>query len=402
MNAGTIACYIGNGSRIGEAKNPGPTQQEKDHFRLALVNPTTILHRKQDLLQLNADAIALSETSATSKAQWETIPDFRSCQYTCHFSAPVDNQKQRLDGDTSLRGQAAGTAVIARIPMRSYRHSEEITPIFQTRIQYVFLQMGSVTVLLCVISGFRQNQLQSRTNTDTLLQEAANLLTSHPGPSILLRDINHDLETLDSWQTFQDAGFRSSKDIYTTVHETEMPPTYLESTTRDLGIFSPELVPFIQQITVDKSSVFPGHHPVLFDLMMPAGGITKTIWKVPKDWTELGVNQAILEDTYEQMENLHITGNFEEDIRLWSKKVENAVDQTLTIQKDIDPRQTHSFLPKQYKGRCFPIQCKEQRFRAFAPKARQGDFEPNAEIRSVQATQPLRQARRPGEFAQKA
>ena len=107
----TFTLYIGSGNRIGEAKNPGPSQQERDHFRLALVNPTTILHRKHDLLQLNADALALAETSATAKAQWETIRDFRSHHHACLFSAPVDNQKQRLDGETSWRGQASGTAV---------------------------------------------------------------------------------------------------------------------------------------------------------------------------------------------------------------------------------------------------------------------------------------------------
>jgi len=227
---------FGNGVRIGEAKNPGPTESNMENFRLALVNPTTLLHRKEDLLQLNADAIALAETSATAKVQIQTIQDFRSSKHSCVFSAPVDNQKQRLDGDTSLRGQAAGTAVIARVPIRAYRHEVEISPRFHTRLQFAFLQFGSTTILLCVMYGFQQNLHQSRQNTDELLLEAANLLISHPGPTILLGDINHDLETLESWKNFQDAGFQSSKDLYRHLYDTPMPPTYLESTTRDLGI----------------------------------------------------------------------------------------------------------------------------------------------------------------------
>ena len=386
--------FFGNGNRIGEAKNPGPEQKDREHFRLALVNPTTLHNRQQDLLQLNADAIALSETSATVRVQYETIQAFRKCQHSCLFSAPVENQKQRLDGDSSLRGQAAGTAIIARIPIRSYRQSEEMTPIFRTRLQYAFLQMGATTILLCVVYGYQQNQHQSRNNTDSLMQEAANIITNHPGPSILLGDINHDLESLDSWKIFQDAGFRSSKDIYKELYSVPMPPTYLESTTRDLGIFSPELASLIQQITIDRTSVFPGHHPVIFDFLMEPGGITKTIWKVPKDWTELGVNKAILEDTFSKMEDLNVVGDFEQDIRAWSIKVESAVDQTLKTQNAIDPRQCFSHLPKAFKGRCSPIQCKEQRFRAFAPKARHGDFEPKDEVRSIQSSQLLRQARR--------
>ena len=146
--------FFGNGNRIGEAKNPGPVVSEMENFRLALINPTTLLHRKPELLQLNADAIALAETSATSKVQWETIRDFRVDHHTCLFSSPVDNQKQRIDGDTSLRGQAAGTAVIARVPMRAYRH--ELKPTSQTRIQFIFIQLGSTTSLLCVFYGFQQ------------------------------------------------------------------------------------------------------------------------------------------------------------------------------------------------------------------------------------------------------
>lgn len=389
-----ITHYFGNGTRIGEAKNPGPKQKDKEYFRLALINPTALHHRQQDLLQLNADTIALSETSATAKVQYETIQTLRKYNHTCLFSAPVDNQKQRLDGDLSLRGQAAGTAIISRIPMRNYRQSDEITATLRTRLQYAFVQMGATTILLCVVYGFQQNQQQSRNNTDSLMQEAANVITNHPGPSILLGDVNHDLETLDSWKIFQDAGFRSSKDIYRHLYSSPMPPIYMESTTRDLGIFSPELAPFIQQITIDKTSVFPGHHPVLFDLLLEPGGITKTIWKVPKDWTTLGVNKAILEDTYTNMEELNIIGDFEQDVKSWSIKVESAVDQTLQIQHAIDSRQTFSRLPQAFKGRCLPIQCKKQRFRAFAPKARHGDFEPEDEVRCVQSTQILRQVRR--------
>ena len=386
--------YFGNGTRIGEAKNPGPKLSDRDNFRLALVNPTTLLHRKADILQLDADVIALAETSATAKVQHETMRSFRENHHSCLFSTPVDNQKQRLDGDTSLRGQAAGTAVIARIPMRAYRHEEPLTPIFQTRIQFVFLQLGATTVLLCVLYGFQQNQLKSKENTDKLLQEAEKIILSHPGPSILLGDFNHDLENLDSWKNLQEAGFWSSKEIYQTLYQTKMPPTYLDASTRDLGIFSPELIPLIHHIKIDKMASFPGHHPVIFDLSLPAGGITKNIWKPPKSWIELGVNQAILEEVYHDMEDINVTGDFEWDLRQWSRKAEKAVDISLAKQHAFDPRQPHSYLPKEYQGRCQPIKCKEQRFRSFVPKARQGDFEPKGEVRSIQGSQLLRQVRR--------
>ena len=79
------------------------------------------------------------------------------------FQHRLITKKQRLDGDTSLRGQAAGTAVVARVPIRAYRHDVEISPRrrFHTRLQFAFLQFGSTTILLGVMYGFQQNLHQS-------------------------------------------------------------------------------------------------------------------------------------------------------------------------------------------------------------------------------------------------
>ena len=58
------------GRRIGEAQNPGPGNQTHN-FTCAILNPTVLTERQADILALNADAISLVETSATSTIQNE-------------------------------------------------------------------------------------------------------------------------------------------------------------------------------------------------------------------------------------------------------------------------------------------------------------------------------------------
>ena len=52
--------------RIGEAKNPGPGSKQ---LRLAITNPTALNKKVSRLLQLKADILTASETSATSIIQ---------------------------------------------------------------------------------------------------------------------------------------------------------------------------------------------------------------------------------------------------------------------------------------------------------------------------------------------
>ena len=58
------------GTRIGEASNPGP-QVTSQTLTLAVLNPTVLTERQQDIVDLGADIISLSETSATKAIQSE-------------------------------------------------------------------------------------------------------------------------------------------------------------------------------------------------------------------------------------------------------------------------------------------------------------------------------------------
>ncbi len=105
------------------------------------------------------------------------------------------------------------------------------------------------------------------------------------------------------------------------------------------------------------SAVFLGHHPVVFTLTFPRRWSNQANLAYPqKDWTELQLTPSILEYVYETADPLELTNDVEQNLALWSNKVETAIDHTLHIQHGIDPlRCPMSALPADYRRRCQTI-----------------------------------------------
>ena len=58
------------GTRVGEAGHPGPidypsSQHQGDEIKVAIVNPTAIFNKLDDILSIDASCYCLAETSAT-------------------------------------------------------------------------------------------------------------------------------------------------------------------------------------------------------------------------------------------------------------------------------------------------------------------------------------------------
>ena len=99
--------------RVGEAKNPGP--EDLAAFNLAIVNPTAIRTKFQDMNNLrnqyNLHAIACAETSATRQIQNDMTAKFRQMKFRSFWSSPVDPQRMKLNQEPSLRGKSEGTSL---------------------------------------------------------------------------------------------------------------------------------------------------------------------------------------------------------------------------------------------------------------------------------------------------
>ena len=130
------------GIRVGEASNPGPPPPGRT-YTFAVLNPTVLTDRQQDIIDLNADCISLAETSATTTVQTEFTKFARKADYSVLWSPPVSPHKHMVNPlalDTARRGEALGTASLHRTPHRpsrnelpshlqaTFRVSQEIVP----------------------------------------------------------------------------------------------------------------------------------------------------------------------------------------------------------------------------------------------------------------------------------
>ena len=79
------------GTRVGEAKNPGPTKPAT--FQISVVNPTSV-YDKAKLITDTGNLVLMSETSATEKIQSIERNKFRSCGHHVIRGDPVPSMKQ--------------------------------------------------------------------------------------------------------------------------------------------------------------------------------------------------------------------------------------------------------------------------------------------------------------------
>lgn len=389
----TLTYFTTKVMRLGEATNPGPLQV--DQFKIGLVNPTTVLHREAAICELDLDFLGLAETSATKPVQLQVQKNLKSKGYSSLWSIPVDNHRTMINGQQSLRGAAAGVAAITRLPARPFRDPLPAVVLQSSRVLLTYTQFGATTILIAIFYGFANGNENAKEESNTLLEVVVEALLAHPGPALLMGDFNHDIETLPALDKLLQAGYTSITTLYQSIYQQDMPKTYQEATTRDLLLFSGELSGHVTDIQVCKTAEFPGHCPVIAELSLPIGGITKQIWKIPKSFLELEPSIAILEHQYHSLPQLDLTEDAMTNMQKWTQKVETAVDMTIQIQHKLDPNnQPYSGLPTPYRGKCLPTTLRTAAFRAFTPKARVGDFEPEVETRSVAASQQVRQVRR--------
>lgn len=110
------------GNRIGEAANPGPRGKEFC-TRLCITNPTCIVNKHDYYSQIvqehGVDLFTASETAATFRAQQLFNSQMSRSKFKVIWSAPMEDQFSRSDGEQSLRGKASGTAILSSLPCRA-------------------------------------------------------------------------------------------------------------------------------------------------------------------------------------------------------------------------------------------------------------------------------------------
>ena len=104
-------------ARVGEARHPGPSDT---NIRIGITNPTSIVSKagtyKQIQQKFGLHIIAAAETAATSQGQSTFAKLIKPTKVL--WCPPVQTHRDRSDGESSLKGKAAGTALITSLPAR--------------------------------------------------------------------------------------------------------------------------------------------------------------------------------------------------------------------------------------------------------------------------------------------
>lgn len=143
-----------HGNRIGEATNPGP-----DHtITVCLINPTSIASKKDLLLSLDADVVAMAETSATSFVQHEFTTSLKGSPFSVWWGIPVDDKFKSTPihhDKPSRRGEALGTAILSKLSSRSSRIAESGALRQSGRFTACVCNFGFLEVLVIAVYFFR-------------------------------------------------------------------------------------------------------------------------------------------------------------------------------------------------------------------------------------------------------
>lgn len=110
---------LSRGVRYGEALHPGPCSES--YTTIAIINPTAI-HGKEESFQELQDTwgvhtFACAETTATTTVQQQFSRTLHKQGLRSVWSAPVQEQRERVNNVPSLRGKAGGTSLHSSWPL---------------------------------------------------------------------------------------------------------------------------------------------------------------------------------------------------------------------------------------------------------------------------------------------
>ena len=392
------------GIRVGEAKNPGPTCTE-NLVTFAILNPTVLTERQQDIIDLNADVISLAETSATTSIQAEFTKFLKTTNYRIAWGPPVGPQKLSVNPsnmDNSRRGEALGTASMHRIPHRPSRNALPGHLQDTLRVSQQVILLGHFEVLLITAYFFAGRTSDVRTKNDTLLAEIFLHCTSTNMPFVIAADFNCSVRDLPAYQAFQAIRCKEAFQFAQQHFDRELPPTYRNATRNDSFIFHESVIPWIRDLWVGPDATFPDHRPLFVQFNVPGTQSVARNWFIPASWGDIPLDLQILDHAYthspqryNHTSSVESHSDIDDAFQRWSKGVEHAIRTCTRLQHQQDPlRFPHPTLPQKYFGRCQPTKFVTHT----APKTAKHDptngYNPPTEATSNKARLKARQTRR--------
>ena len=365
--------------RVGEAKNPGPTQQ----LRFAITNPTSIVSKCSSYQYLhqahNADIMLASETAATGLSQKIFSSKMKPAKLRVNWSTPAPDQFERLDGRNSLRGKAIGVAIITSLPIRDAVGTVPQDLTATSRIKHAIVDFGCMQIQIVTLYGLPGTYPQSHQFNNDLLLGALEATSHIHLPTVIGGDFNTDPTQLPAFAEARQRGFLDLKQLHKSRQGEDMQPTCKDATNPDNALCCPRIQSWLQRIHVFPEQIFDAHKVVFFDLCIPMETQYRKIMPLPKSWLELPIQETFLPKAYTQVVTDH---GVPQSLEQWGERIEAAVDQAYrATQQLLDPECVHPKpLAAAYRGRCKPPKMTKVPLRTLMPKQRPGEYQPEHEL----------------------
>lgn len=235
------------GTRTGEASHPGPSTSHQQ-FTFAILNPTVLTDRQQDILDLQADTISLAETSATVSIQNEFTKFIQKTNYRVSWSPPVSPHRESVNPmamDSFRRGEALGTASLHRTPHRPSRNPFPGHLSDTLWVSQEVVRLGHFEVLLVTAFFFAGRTAHIRAKSDSLLADIYMHCALSNMPFIVAADFNHPVREFPAYRAFQAVRCQEAFHFAQQRFNKDLPPTCRNATKNDSFIIHEALVPFI-------------------------------------------------------------------------------------------------------------------------------------------------------------
>ena len=386
---------------VGEASNPGPVSEQQ--IKIAIVNPTAVHQKVGKIMQLGANIVALSETSATHAVQNQVNHDLKGCGFHAFWSSNVSAKKTSADNRPSLRGEALGAAIFTHLPSRRPRSGFSDLLWETQRIAMAIIRLGGREVLFVSIYGFANRYREGKRPNDLMLASLIPAITEIGLPFCILGDFNEPPTKLNSFQYFRDLGACEAFSWYQSRFGVTLPATCAGSTRNDTAILHPWLLKYIQNMEVSTEVVFEPHSPLCITFKFDGTVDSQFTWNLPKTWASFAPDGDLISDEYRAVDFETLQRQFFEKpeelvdaaFLSWSQEVESAVDKALSKARLRDPtRHVVPSLHASYKGRCSFRKNFVEKKTTGVKSDRHGGYTPPSEVFTLKSRLKIRQVRR--------
>ena len=275
--------------RVGEAANPGPGST----FTVGVINPTGLLNKVPQLNLLPSRSIwGVSETHLTTQGlhHFRRELALHRSPLKCFASHPAPPLSRAVG---SIGGKAAGVSFLSSFPGHNMHHNwpHNLHSTARTHVGAFNVDGQWIRVGVCYGYAKWANNHETRDHTDELLSLITERIVfqSH-GPRVILGDFNQLAGVLPQETIWAQHGFVEVQQYARAAWNRPIQHTCKGSTTKDFMWVSRELLPYLQDLTMDHH-MFADHSILMATFARMSIPKPVNIWKrpVPLPWSDITV-----------------------------------------------------------------------------------------------------------------